>query len=100
MGAAERGKAKDKAPPAREATPSPQVDVSFSEEENQLTTDPVERSPQKGTQTGDDTPPRKRKKAQPLNLTREQEVSVIEWPVRIRNELIGMLNDEIQTNKN
>jgi hypothetical protein len=25
-------------------------------------------------------PPRKRKKVQPLSLTREQEVSVIEWP--------------------
>ena len=44
-----------------------------------MPTDPVERSPQKRTQAGDDMPPKKGKKAQPLNLTREQEVSVIEW---------------------
>jgi hypothetical protein len=41
---------------------------------------PAERSPQKGTQAGDDMPPRKHNKVQPLSLTREQEVSVIEWP--------------------
>ena len=32
--------------------------------------------------------------------TDRMQYDAIEWPVRIRNELIGMLNDEIQTNKN
>ena len=70
-GAAERGKAKAK---GGKANPTPQVDI-YSIEESQLPTDMVE----KPLQTGDDTPLRKRKKAQPLSLTREQEESSIEW---------------------
>ena len=69
-GPAGRNKAKAKAPPTRK-TPSPHV--SSSEDEGHLPTDQVEISPQQ------DMPPLKRKKAPPLNLTREQEVSVIEW---------------------
>ena len=69
-------KAKAKAPPTRKATPPPQVS---SREEDHLPTDPVERSPQQETQMGNDMPPMKCKKALPLNLTREQEVSIIEW---------------------
>jgi hypothetical protein len=76
-GVAGRGKAKGKAPPTRESTPFTQGDVSASEDENQQPTDPLEKSPQQGTAA--DVLPMKRKKAEPLNLTREQEVSVIEW---------------------
>ena len=64
-GPAGRNTAKAKAPPTRK-TPSPHV--SSSEDEGHLPTDQVEISPQQ------DMPPLKRKKAPPLNLTREQEV--------------------------
>ena len=70
-GSSERGKTKAKTPPVRIDTPPPHD--SSSGDDSQDPTDPVERSSQKGS------PVRKRKKAQPLNLTREQEVSVIEW---------------------
>ena len=70
-GSSERGKTKAKTPPVRIDTPPPHD--SSSGDDSQDPTDQVERSSQKGS------PVRKRKKAQPLNLTREQEVSVIEW---------------------
>ena len=77
-GAAGRN-AKVKSRNARDVTPPHHEDAASSDDESQQPSVSVDTPQEKHSQACDEMPPVKRKKAPCVNLTREQETSIIDW---------------------